>query len=126
MKRLLHLLVDQPELLKEHAHAYAELAVADARAASVAAQNMVLWSAALLCCVATAAVLTGGALMIWATVPEGAIRLPWALVAIPSVPAVAAIVCLRNLMRKAVAPSFANVRQQVAADMQMLREVSLP
>jgi hypothetical protein len=126
VRRLLHLLLSQPELVAEHAHAYAELAIADARAASKTTQNAALWSAAFLCCASVTVVLAGGGLMIWAAIPEGAIRAPWVLLATPLVPLVAAIVCLIGLKSKGAVPAFAKVRQQIAADVQMLREVSLP
>jgi hypothetical protein len=126
VRRLLHLLLSQPDLVAEHAHAYAELAVADARAASKTTQNAALWSAGLLCSVIVAAVLAGVGLMIWAALPEGAIRAPWVLVATPLVPLVAAIACLRGLSAKGDTPAFATLRRQIAADMQMLREVGGP
>jgi uncharacterized membrane protein YqjE len=70
--------------------------------------------------------LAGGALMIWATVPENAVRMPWVLIATPMVPCIGAIVCLRRLQRKDHPPAFAKVRRQVAADLQMLREGNAP
>jgi hypothetical protein len=126
VRRLLHLLLSQPDLVAEHAHAYAELAIADAQAVSKTTQSAALWAAALLCCVIVTAVLTGVAVMIWATLPEGTIRAPWALLATPLVPLVGALACFRGLKANGETPAFATVRRQIAADMRMLQEVGVP
>jgi hypothetical protein len=126
MRRLLQLLITQPDLLVEHASAYAELAVVDARAASDAVKTRTLCTAALLCCVSVASILAGGSLLIWATVPESAIRLPWVLLVVPLVPLAGAFVCLTLLRPTVQTPAFAKVRQQMAADIKMLREVNAP
>jgi uncharacterized membrane protein YqjE len=73
--------------------------------------------------VSVTAILAGVGLMVWATVPENAIRWPWMLVAVPLVPGLAALVCLRKLQPPLEEKPFAKVRRQIAADLQMLREV---
>jgi hypothetical protein len=124
MHRLVHLIITQPDLLFEHASAYAELAGADAQTVSNAVQTRILRTAVLLCCVSVASILAGVSLLIWAAVPESAIRLPWVLLVVPLVPAAAALICLISLKFEVQTPTFARVRQQIAADIQMLREVS--
>ena len=61
--------------------------------------------------------------MLWAVVPATSIQAPWALVAAPGVPAIVAIICLA-MGRDKPTPSFVDLRQQLAADLVMLREVS--
>lgn len=126
MHRLLQLLITQPDLLVAHATAYAELAGADAQSAARQGQQAALWSAALMCCISMAGVLAGGAVMAWAILPEGAIRLPWILVATPCVPALGALVCLKMLKPRVPAILFSKVRAQIAADQHMLRNVGSP
>jgi hypothetical protein len=126
MRRLLQLLITQPDLLVEHASAYAELASADAKQASQDSKHKILWSAAFLCCFSVSAVLAGIALMLWVSAAEGSIRSAWVLLATPLVPLAAAFACLKMCNPKAQAPAFAKVREQIAADMRMLREVSVP
>jgi uncharacterized membrane protein YqjE len=126
MHRLLQLLITQPGLLVEHATAYAELASTDAKLVADASQHRLLWSAALLCCLSVAGVLAGVALMLWITAPEETLRMPWMLIVIPLAPICAAVVCYRMLKSKECVPAFAKVREQLAADIQMLREVNLP
>jgi uncharacterized membrane protein YqjE len=125
MQRFLKLLITQPDLLVEHVAAYAELASADLKMASQARMHRVLWSAAFFCCVTAAAVLAGVALMLWIATPEGVIRTPWVLVATPLAPLIAVIVCMRKLKSAESIPAFAKVREQLAADLQMLQEAGL-
>lgn len=126
MHRILQLLIAHPDLLVDHATAYAELASADAQTFSDASQRTLLWTATLLCCISVAVILAAGGLMIWATVPEGTIRLPWILLGTPLLPTAAAIGCWKTLHPKVPHVAFAKVRGQMAADVLMLREVKAP
>jgi hypothetical protein len=123
MQRLFTVFMAQPDLLLEHANAYAALVSDDIKSASTAGKQSAVWGAALLCCVGVAAVLAGGALMIWATVAENAIRLPWVLLATPIAPLIAAAFCFKKFRPQSDAPAFAKLRHQIAADMQMLQEI---
>ena len=126
MYHLFRLLATQPDLLAGHAQAYAELTLEDATSMSADVMQKALWYAGLVCCVSVGVALAGVAAMLWATLPEDAFRAPWVLWATPLVPLVAALGCLAGSKRTTQAPAFAQVRQQMAADMQMLREVGTP
>lgn len=120
---LLRLVATQPQLLADHAEAYAEL-VGDeiGRSVSSLKQRMLMISIAL-GLIAVAAVLAGVAAMLWAVSPPASIHAPWALIAAPGVPALVGMICL--LVGRSPPPdTFAELKQQLAADLVMLREVS--
>jgi uncharacterized membrane protein YqjE len=122
MHPLLRLAVTRPQLLLDHAAAYAELVSTEAGVVSAVWKRQALLNALALCCAALAAVLGGVALMLWAVVPTAQMQAPWALAVVPLVPLAGALCCL---MLRVPAPGqpFAHVRQQVQADLAMLREV---
>ena len=122
MHPLLRLLSTEPQLLIEHADAYAELVIADLRMASSEYQRQALLMASALCCAGVAAVLIGVALMLWATVPGNAMQARWLLCAVPAAPAIATVLCLFAARRRAEG-KFDNVRLQLRADLAMLRDV---
>ncbi|MEO5775007.1 MAG: hypothetical protein ABIQ32_12945 [Sphingomicrobium sp.] len=120
---LLRLVATQPQLLADHAEAYAGLVGEEIGRSAASLKHRMLLSAIALCLVGVAAVLAGVALMLWAVVPPADMQAPWALIAAPAVPAVIALVC--GLMsRQKPTDRFAALKQQVAADLVMLREVS--
>jgi cytochrome bd-type quinol oxidase subunit 2 len=120
---LFHLIATRPQLLAEHAQAYAELVGAEISQVSAAWKRRAILLAAALCCVGVAAVLAGVALMLWAVVAEGEIRAPWALIVAPLVPLAVALACLLAARSDDEREAMASLRQQVSADMAMLREV---
>ena len=67
---LFHLLVTQPNLLADHADAYAELVSAEIGTVSSAYKRKVLLNAVQLCCLTVAAILAGVAAMLWAVIPD--------------------------------------------------------
>lgn len=120
---LLRLVVTQPHLLADHAEAYAGLVGAEiGKSAAGLKQRLLLYTVAL-CLIGVAAVLGGVALMLWATIPTASMQAPWALIAVPSVPALVAVVCGLFGQRQS-GETFAELKQQIAADLVMLREVS--
>ncbi len=121
---LLHLVTSQPQLLAEHAEAYADLFGEELDAASAQWKRKALLSAVALCSVAVAAVLAGVALMLWAVIPPADIHAPWALVAGPLLPLLVAGACLLSARAQPDRAAFDAMRQQVKADVAMLREVS--
>lgn len=122
MHPLLHLIVKQPHLLAEHAEAYAELAKAEIGAVSASFKRQALFGAAALFCVGVSVVLGGVALMLWAVTPSGQIHAVWALFAVPLVPLAGAVLCALAARGHTAAPAFSTIREQVKADMAMLRE----
>ncbi len=120
---LLRLVATQPHLLADHAEAYAGLVGEEVTQTVVGIKRRVLLSAVALGLLAIAAVLVGVALMLWAVVPPADMQAPWALLAAPGAPAVGGIICLL-IGRSQPGDTFAGLRQQLAADMVLLREVS--
>ena len=126
MRSLLNLLMTQPKLLADHAAAYAEMAATEMGVAAAVCKRQVMLTAAAICCWTVAAILTGVALMLWAVVPETSMHAPWVLIAIPMLPVAVALWCGVVLRALAATQPFADVRQQLRADLGMLREVSAP
>ena len=120
---LLRLVATQPQLLADHAEAYAGLVAEELGKTGAVWKQRVLLAAVALSLIAVAVVLGGVALMLWAVLPTTAIQAPWALVAAPAVPAIAALAC-GLAAKQEHAGAFAELKQQVAADLVMLREVS--
>lgn len=126
MHPLLHLIVSEPELLAEHAEAYAELAAAEIDSASATLKRRALMGALALASGGVGIVLAGIAIMLWAVTPEVEIRAPWVLWATPLVPLLAAVLCGLSARNKDALPAFHNFREQLKADIAMLREVTSP
>jgi uncharacterized membrane protein YqjE len=120
---LLRLVATQPQLLADHAEAYAGLVGEEIGRTAASLKQRVLLGAIALCLVGVAAVLTGVSLMLWAVIPTASVQASWALIAAPAVPALIAVVC-GLIGRQAPSDRFAELKQQVAADLVMLREVS--
>ena len=120
---LLRLVATQPQLLADHAEAYAGLVAEELGRTGTALKQRALLAAVALSLTAVAVVLAGVALMLWSVLPTSAIQAPWALVAAPAVPALVALAC--GLAARHEKPSaFADLKQQFAADLMMLRDVS--
>jgi uncharacterized membrane protein YqjE len=123
---LLRLLVNQPDLLAEHAAAYAELVSTEIDTVSALWKRRLMLIAVALTCFAVAVILAGVALMLWAVVPVEHIKAPWALIAVPLLPLVGALWCLFQARSLGEGSPFENVRLQLQADLMMLRKVSAP
>jgi len=125
---LLHLVSTQPQLLGEHAEAYAELLSAELGRVGTDWKRRALLNAVALCSLGVTAMLAGVALMLWAVIPPAQIQAPWALVCAPLVPALLAMACLLALPRASAGGggAFASLRQQLRADMALLRELGSP
>lgn len=122
MHPLLHLLMTRPELLAEHAQAYAELTGIEINDLVRAESRRLLYSAVALCCATAALVLAGVALLLALALPETRNAAWWALLLPPCLPLLGALACLR--LRSGIrAPAFAVLRQQLLADWLLLKEV---
>jgi hypothetical protein len=121
---IFHLVATQPQLLGQHAQAYGELVGTELSAQANVWSRRALLMALTLCLLGVTAVLAGVATMMWATsVPEP--RAAWVLLAVPSVPGVAALACfwLARQRTAADAQAFAELRRQLQADLALLREL---
>ncbi len=121
MHPLLALIATRPQLLTAHAEAYAALAAAELDQASTGWQRKLLLSATALCCAGVAAVLAGVALMLWGVLLPSTDLARALLIATPLLPALIALGCGLAARGNGRA-SFAVLRQQVKADLRMLRD----
>ena len=124
MHPLLHLIATQPQLLADHAEAYADLVAEEIGDFSSTWKRRALLNAVALCSIGVAAVLAGVALMLWAVIPEAPIRAVWALIAAPLLPVAVALWCRIAARTQSGGTAFDRIRQQVTADRAMLREAS--
>lgn len=124
MHPLLHLIASQPNLLADHAEAYADLLGEELGMASAQWKRRALLSAVSLCCLGVGAVLAGVALMFWAVTPPENLHAPWALLIAPLVPLAAAGLCFVNARSAPPQGAFDNIRRQLREDVAMLREAS--
>lgn len=123
---LLRLIVTEPQLLGDHVEAYADLVGDEVKKMGSAWALRIGLYALALCLLGVGLVFVGVALMLWASVPQGSIAMPWLLVAVPVVTLAAAAACALVARGKRIDSAFDNVKQQLNADMAMLREVSAP
>jgi len=125
MHPLLALLATRPQLLIEHAQAYAALLGEEFGQASNDWQRRALLQVTALCFLGVAAVLAGVAVMLWVTVGVS-VTAPWVLVAVPILPFLIAIVCLLLARQSNGREPFADLSRQVNADMALLRAAGKP
>ena len=125
MNPLLALLATRPQLLLDHAQAYAALFNEEFALASAAWRRRVLLQAIALCSLSVAAVLAGVAAMLWCTTAASA-SAQWVLITIPIAPLLVAVVCVLLARKTAPTASFANMSRQINADLDMLRTAGAP
>jgi hypothetical protein len=125
MHPLLQLIATKPQLLFDHVEAYGELVTSEARYISAMWKRRALLTAIALCSVGVGAVLAGVALMLWAVIPTSQIQAPWALVVAPLLPLALATACIIYARSRGEDNAFDTIREQVNADLTMLREVNL-
>lgn len=125
MHPLLALLATRPQLLLDHAQAYAALLGEEFGQASNDWQRRALLQVAALGFLGVSAVLAGVAVMLWVTVPIPATA-PWVLIAVPVLPLLIAIVCLLLARQSNGREPFANLSRQVNADVALLRAAGKP
>ena len=122
MHPLLHLIAARPQLLADHAQAYAELVAEEVERASAQWKRSASLYAAAVLGATIALALAGVALMLWAVVPDSQMRGAWALIVVPLVPLAAALACLMVANKAGGRAPFDELRQQATADIVMLRE----
>jgi len=125
MHPLLTLLATRPQLLVDHAQAYAALFNEEFGLACATWRRQVLLYAVALCCLGVAAVLAGVATMLWFAT-AAPVQAFWVLVAVPAVPLLVAVVCLLLARQSPQSASFANLSRQINEDVAMLRAAGEP
>lgn len=121
---LLHLIATQPHLLADHAQAYAELAAVEVGEFSAQWRRRAVLLTVAAFFMGLAVVLAGVAIMLWSVLPVSQMQAPWSLVAVPLVLLALSAVCLLAGRSQIKNTPFASLRQQVRADLLMLREVA--
>ena len=121
---LLHLIATKPQLLGEHVEAYAELVGVEVGQTAQRWKSRVGLYAIALGLLTVGTVFTGVALMLWALIPMANMNLPWLLVLVPLTPLAVGGICLARARAQPKHAAFDALRQQVSADLAMLREVS--
>ena len=121
----LRLVLAEPQLLTRHAQAYAELAATEWAEAAASLRRRTLLQVLGWCALVLAVLLAGVAVLLWAVTPPAQVHAPWALWAVPLLPAGLAIVCLAAARRLGRSATFTLVRRQWQADRAMLHEAGL-
>lgn len=121
---LLRLVATQPHLLGDHVEAYSELIGAEVQKTSKMWISRAVYYGAALFLIIMGLLFTGIALMLWAVVPGDSMNVPWLLVLVPLVPLAAGGFCVLRARSQTMESAFETIKQQLAADKAMLREVS--
>ena len=124
MHPLLSLATTRPQLLVDHAAAYAELVGAELGWASARMQRQAVLAVAATLLLGLALVLGGVALLLCASLPIGAMPAPWALWAVPLAPGVLAALCALGMKMGEPAQAFEKLKLQARADLALWREMS--
>lgn len=120
---LIRLMAARPELLADHALAYADLIAEEVDDVSREWKRRMMLSAAALCFVGAALVLAGVAMMLWALAPAVNNPASWILLATPMLPGVMAIWCWFAARARSDVSPFGRLWQHIQADVVALREV---
>lgn len=123
MSPVLHLLVTRPAWVAEHAEGYADLLAAELDDAAASVLRLALLAVLALIALGLGLGLGGMALISWAALPAAAQpQAAWLLWATPALPLVLGLGCLAALWRTGRLALFAVLRQQLQADLVLLRE----
>lgn len=126
MHPLFSLLATRPQLLVDHAQAYAGLFHEEFSQSLNAWRRWALLQAVALCCLGVAVVLGGVAVMLWAVTPLLLVHAQWILWATPMLPLSVSIVCTWLASRHNPTDAFGKLGRQLDADIAMLRAADSP
>lgn len=119
----IRLMATRPELLADHALAYADLVAEEFDEVSADWKRRMMLSAIAVCFLGGAVVLAGVAVMLWAVALQLSNRASWILLGTPMLPAVLAAWCWFAARARQDASPFGRVWQHMQADIEALREV---
>jgi hypothetical protein len=127
MRPLLQLMASEPELLSEHLQSYAELLGEEVDSFQGQFKRHWVMFAALALLATVTIILAGVGLMLWLITPDVQMRqlqVPWALWLVPlGMAALCAAIAL-IMTRQKRTPGFQVLRQQIAADIAMLKQAT--
>jgi hypothetical protein len=124
LQPLIRLMASRPELLADHAQAYAELATSEWHSVAGAALRRTLLAVVAGAGLLVGLLLGGMAGLLCAVWPLDKMNFPILLVAIPALPLIIAAVAGILLARSPREPAFADIRRQLQADLAMLRSAA--
>lgn len=122
---LLRLVVSQPQLLVDHAAAYAEFLGTELASAYTGWKQQMLLTVAIVACLGVGAVLAGVAWMLWAMLPAAPGQLLWPLLVAPAIPCLLAVGLLVKALRHQAPGAMDQVKLQLAQDMAMMRDMGV-
>jgi len=125
MHPLLQLLATRPQLLADHVQGYGALAGVELERVSKVWIRRAALGAVTCVGIGVTAVLAGVAVMLWATIPASQMPAPWVLLVVPLPTALLAAACLLALRGGDQRVPFAEVRQQIDADIALFREAGV-
>lgn len=120
---LFRLIARKPHLVAEHAQAYLALVGQQVGEVTQSFKQRAVLMAVAGVLLLIGVILLGVAFMLWGASGEGSMRAPWALFVGPLVPIVAGLGCFLAAKGKATVSPLDKVREQLSADIGMLREV---
>ena len=123
-KTLLRLVATQPQLLADHAEAYADLASAEVSQVAAFWQRRAIFIGAALGSLLIATFLVGVAILLWAVIPSAQMPAPWALFVTPLPLLAVSVGCWMAAQTDGKGTAFGDLRRQFKADLAMLDEVS--
>lgn len=127
IRPLLQLMATEPELLTDHLQSYAALLGDEVGTFQNQFKRRWVLSAVLALLVTATVLLDGIALMIWLITPDSQIQqlqAPWAFWLVPGFMTALCVLFAVLRQRDTKAPGFLAIRQQIAADVAMLKEAT--
>lgn len=116
----------QPLWLAEHAAAYASLLSEELVRSGERLQRRLVLQLAGGACLLVAATLAGVALLLWASLPEAGMRMPWLLWLVPTLPALPGLWAWWAAQAPVTQEPFARLREQLGLDAALLRTPDAP
>jgi uncharacterized membrane protein YqjE len=120
------LAASQPQLLVEHAAAYASLFGEELAIGSARLRRQLALQVVGLACLMVAAVLLGVGVLLWAALPDDAARVLWLFGITPGLPALLGLWAFWLAGREVDEVLFASLRRQLAEDAALLRYPEAP
>ena len=127
MRPLLQLMATEPELLTDHLQSYAELLGEEVGSFQGQLKRHWIMFTVLALLVTVTLVLSGVGLMLWLITPSTQLQqlqVPWALWLVPLGMAALCAVIAVIMKQEERTPGFQALRQQIAADVAMLKEAT--
>lgn len=127
MRPLLQLMASEPELLSEHLQSYAELLGEEVGSFQDQFKRHWVMFAVLALLVTVTLILSGVGLMLWLVTPTAQLQqlqLPWALWLVPFGMTALCVTIAVIMKKEERTPGFQALRQQIAADMAMLKQAT--